>query len=141
MALPPGFVAFGQEKGASHIDVARTSIRKAERIAAMMKNEGLIENSHVLKYFNRLSDLTFLLACFEEKNEVERLKLKNALFSSRWADPAFRTWTMLTGTIIMALVVTIILLILFYKPTPDFNPFIEHMNQMNYIHKPPIELQ
>lgn len=29
--LPPGFVAFGQEKISSHMDVARTAVRKAER--------------------------------------------------------------------------------------------------------------
>lgn len=140
MALPPGFVAFGQEEGASHMDVARTSVRKAERIAAKMKDEGLIENSHILKYFNRLSDLIFLLACFEEKNDVERRKFRHVLFSSKWADPAFRRWAILTGAVILALVVTIILLIFFHNPAPDFSPFIEHMNQMNFIQKPPAEL-
>ncbi|NIO20961.1 MAG: cob(I)yrinic acid a,c-diamide adenosyltransferase, partial [Candidatus Aenigmarchaeota archaeon] len=38
LSLPPGFVAFGQEEGASHMDVARTSVRKAERIAVKMKS-------------------------------------------------------------------------------------------------------
>jgi hypothetical protein len=84
--------------------------------------------------------LTFLLACFEEKNDVEKRKFSNALFSSKWADPAFRRWAILTGAVILALVVIIILLMLFHEPVPDFNPFIEHMNQMNYIHKPPAEL-
>jgi ATP:cob(I)alamin adenosyltransferase len=140
MALPPGFIAFGQEEGASHIDIARTSVRKAERIATKMKDEGLIENSHIFKYFNRLSDLTFLLACFEEKNDVERRKFRYALFSSKWAGPAFRGWTILTGAVILTFVVTIILLLLFHKPAPDFNPFIDHMNQMNSIHQPPAEL-
>jgi len=32
LALPPGFVAFGQNEGSSHLDVARTSIRKVERL-------------------------------------------------------------------------------------------------------------
>jgi ATP:cob(I)alamin adenosyltransferase len=140
MALPPGFVAFGQEEGSSHMDVARTSVRKAERIAARMKDEGLVENSHILKYLNRLSDLTFLLACLEEKNDVERRKLSHSLFSSKWADPAFRRWAILIGAVILALAVIIILLIFFHKPVPDFKPFIEHMNQMDYVHKPPAEL-
>ena len=140
IALPPGFVAFGQKEGASHIDIARTSVRKVERIAAKMKDEGLIENPHILKYFNRLSDLTFLLACFEEKNDLERRKASHALFSSKWADPAFRRWMILTGAVILALVVIIILLMLFHKPVPEFNPFIDHMNQMNLFHQPPAEL-
>ena len=138
--LPLEFVAFGQEEGASHIDIARTSVRKAERIAAKMKDEGLIENSLILKYFNRLSDLTFLLACFEEKNDRERRKFMYTIISSKWADPAFRRWTILIGAILLALVATIILLILFHRPAPDFSPFIEHMKQMNFIHNPPAEL-
>jgi len=114
--LPPGFIAFGQEESASHMDVARTSVRKAERVAAKMKNEGLIENSHILKYLNRLSDLVFLLAGFEEKNEAERGELSHALFPSKWADPAFRRWTILTVAVILALVIIlIILLLLFHK--------------------------
>ena len=140
MALPPGFVAFRQEEGASHMDVARTSVRKTERITARIKNEGLIENSHILKYLNRLSDLTFLLACFEEKNDGERRKFMHTLFPSKWADPAFRRWAILIGALLLALVAIIILLILFHRPAPDFSPFIEHMNQMNFIHNPPAEL-
>jgi len=69
LALPPGFVAFGQNEGSSHLDVARTSIRKVERLAAKMKSEDMIANPNVLKYLNRLSDLIFLLACFEENTE------------------------------------------------------------------------
>jgi cob(I)alamin adenosyltransferase len=42
LALPPGFVAFGQEEGSSHLDVARTSVRKVERMAAKMKSEKMI---------------------------------------------------------------------------------------------------
>ena len=120
LALPPGFVAFGQEESASHMDVARTSIRKAERIAVKMKNEGLVENFHILKYLNRLSDLVFLLASFEEKNAAEREKLNRSLFPAKWADPAFRRWTILTVAIILPLVITIILLLLFHKAAPNF---------------------
>ncbi len=72
LALPPGFVAFGQEEGSSHLDVARTSVRKVERMAVKMKSEKMIENPYILKYLNRLSDLIFLLACFEEKDEEEK---------------------------------------------------------------------
>lgn len=138
MALPPGFVAFGQEEGASHMDVARTSVRKAERIAAKMKNEGLIENSHILKYFNRLSDLTFLLACFEEKSEVERRKVNRAIFSFKWSDPGFRKWTIFSGSIILALIATIVLLLLFHSPAlePTLNQMKEHMEQMDFNHAP-----
>jgi hypothetical protein len=139
LALPPGFVAFGQEEGASHMDVARTSVRKAERIAVKMKSEDMIENSHILKYLNRLSDMIFLLACFEEKSEAEKRKVSQALFPFKWADPTSRKWAILTGSIILALVAMIILLFLFHESAPEVNPIIEHMKQMEFMHRPPTE--
>lgn len=141
LALPPGFVAFGQEESSSHLDVARTSVRKAERTAVKMKSEDLIENSNILKYLNRLSDLIFVLACFEEKNEAERGKIGRALFSFKWSDPTFRKWTIFTGSIILALVAAIILLLVFLKPAPEVTnqPIIDHMKEMDYMHKSPTE--
>lgn len=139
LALPPGFVAFGQEEGASHMDVARTSVRKAERVAVKMKSEDMIENSYILKYLNRLSDLIFLLACFEEKSELEKQKLSRVFLSSKWADPTLRKWTLLTGSIILALAAMIILLFLFHKSAPEVNPIIEHTKQMEFMHRPPAE--
>jgi cob(I)alamin adenosyltransferase len=139
LALPPGFVAFGQEEGASHMDVARTSVRKAERVAVKMKSEDMIENSYILKYLNRLSDLIFLLACFEEKSEAERQKLNRALPSFKWSDPAFRKWALFTGSIILLLAGAIIILSLFHKPAPEVNPIMDHMKQMEFMHKPPVE--
>ncbi len=136
LALPPGFVAFGQEEGASHMDVARTSIRKAERIAVKMKTVDMIQNPHILKYLNRLSDLIFVLACFEEKDETERRKMNRALFSFKWSDPVFRWWTIFSGSIILALVIAIILLLLFHKPAPEVNPVTDHMKQMQFMHQP-----
>jgi len=92
LALPPGFVAFGQEEESSHLDVARASIRKVERMVVKMKDEGLIENSHLLKYLNRLSDLIFLMACFEEKDEEEKRKIKETHFPSHLLNPKW-IWT------------------------------------------------
>lgn len=39
--LPPGFVAFGQQPSPSHMDVARTSVRKVERMVVRMRSEGI----------------------------------------------------------------------------------------------------
>ncbi len=136
LALPPGFVAFGQKEGASHMDVARTSIRKAERIAVKMKTKDMIQNPHILKYLNRLSDLIFVLACFEEKGEEERRKMNRALFSFTWSDPVFRRWTIFSGSIILTLVTAIILLLLFHKPAPEVNSVTDHMKQMEFMHQP-----
>ena len=136
LALPTGFVAFGQEEGASHMDVARTSIRKAERIAVKMKTEDMLKNPLILKYLNRLSDLIFLFACFEEKTGTERKKMNRALFSFTWSDPVFRRWTIFSGSIILALVTTIILVLLFHKPGPEVNSVTDHMKQMEFMHQP-----
>lgn len=136
LALPPGFVDFGQGKDASQMDVARTSIRKAERIAVKMKRRDMINNPYILEYLNRLSDLIFLLACFEEKSDVERRKIRWALFSFKWSDPMFRRWTIFLGSIILALMIAIILLLLFHKPAPEVNPMIEHMREMEFMHQP-----
>jgi cob(I)alamin adenosyltransferase len=137
LALPPGFVAFGQEEGSSHLDVARTSVRKAERMAARMKSENMIENSYILKYLNRLSDLIFLLACLEEKDKEEKRNINRILFSSQLADPLFRKWGIAIGSIILALIITIIFLLILHKPTQQAtSPYPpKHMEQMEDMHK------
>jgi cob(I)alamin adenosyltransferase len=125
LALPPGFVAFGQNEGSSHLDVARTSVRNAERMASKMKSEDLIENTNILKYLNRLSDLIFLLACFEEKEEEEKR-----------ANPLFRKWGIVVASIFFMLIVTIVLLLFFHRPAPQksFDYMQNHMKQMENMH-------
>ena len=88
----------------------------------------MIENPYILKYHNRLSDLMFVLACFEEEGQ-----------GRKWSDPAFRKWTMFAGGIILALVATIIILLFFLKPAPQVNPITEHMKQMESMHQFPPE--
>jgi cob(I)alamin adenosyltransferase len=136
LALPPGFVAFGQEEGSSHMDVARTSVRKSERIAVKMKSEDLIENPYDLKYLNRLSDLIFVLACFEEKDGAERRKIGRTLLSFKWSDPTFREWTIFAGSITLALAAAIILFLVFVKPTLEVTPVTDHMKEMESMHSP-----
>ncbi len=118
LKLPPGFVAFGQEERSAHMDVARTAVRKAERIAVRMAGEGMIGNPSLLKYLNRLSDLIFVLACFEERNEAERQKIDRALFYSHWSDPYVCRLSLIVGSTILALVAIIVLLLLFHRPAP-----------------------
>jgi cob(I)alamin adenosyltransferase len=138
LALPPGFVAFGQNEGSSHLDVARTGVRKVERLAAKMKSDDLIANPNVLKYLNRLSDLIFLLACFEEKDEEEQRQMNRTVFSSQLAVPLSRKWGIAIGSFILALLAIIIFLFFFYKPPPPLatDPIMQkHMEQMeNMMH-------
>lgn len=137
LSLPPGFVAFGQNESASKTDIARTSVRKAERVVSRMKSEGMIGNTCILKYLNRLSDLLFLIACFEEKHDIDRKKIGKALFSSRWSDPLFRKLTISVGSIIISLITIIILILLFHKPAPDSSRGSnEHMQGMERVHQP-----
>jgi len=136
LALPPGFVAFGQNEGSSHLDVARTSIRKVERLAAKMKSDDMIANPNVLKYLNRLSDLIFLLACFEEKGEEEKHRINQSLFSSLLTNPFSRKWTIAAASIIFALTVAIVLILFFHRPAPheSFNSMQNHMKKMESMH-------
>ncbi len=137
LALPPGFVAFGQEESSSHLDVARTSVRKVERMAAKMKSEKMIENPYILKYLNRLSDLIFLLACFEEKDEEEKRKMNRTVISSQLANPLFRRWLIAMGSIALTLIGAIIFFWFFNKPAPEATyPYMQkHMEQMDNMHK------
>ena len=52
----------------AQIDVGRTIIRRAERNAARLKNEGLVNNPNIHQYLNRLADMLFVLARYEEQN-------------------------------------------------------------------------
>lgn len=117
--LPPGFIAFGQEESSAQLDVARTSVRKAERMASEMNSEGMIKNPYLLKYLNRLSDLVFLLASFEEKEQSERRQLTRDHFPVLWRDPVFRKWTLWLGSFALALIVVIVLLLLFHGQAPQ----------------------
>jgi cob(I)alamin adenosyltransferase len=56
------FVIPGATPAAAAIDLARTMLRRAERRAVSLSRAGELENSEVLRYLNRCSDLLFMLA-------------------------------------------------------------------------------
>ena len=66
VTLKNEFIYPGETVISAQIDVARTIIRRAERKAAKLKMEKLIENDHVHQYLNRLADMLFTLARYEE---------------------------------------------------------------------------
>ncbi|MDA8239312.1 MAG: cob(I)yrinic acid a,c-diamide adenosyltransferase [Nitrospiraceae bacterium] len=127
LALPPGFVAFGGEECSAKLDVARTAVRKAERTAVKMSGEKLIERPFVLKYLNRLSDLLFVLACYEEKSSEDRRRIGHALLRLRFSDPAMRRFAIFAIAVIFILVVVIILVLMFHRPVSDT---MKHMQEM-----------
>jgi cob(I)alamin adenosyltransferase len=51
------------------LDLARTVIRRAERMTAKLLHDGAVANPELLRYLNRLSDLVFVLARYEEAGE------------------------------------------------------------------------
>ncbi len=60
------FILPGATPASAAIDVGRTIVRRGERQLARMHHAGTIVNPAVLTYLNRLSDLLFVLARFEE---------------------------------------------------------------------------
>jgi len=67
--LKDEFIYPGETVVSAQIDVARTIIRRAERKAGRLKSEGLIANDEILRHLNRLADMIFVLARFEEQRE------------------------------------------------------------------------
>lgn len=65
--LPPHFVLPGDTVPGGALDVARTVVRRAERLAVRLSHEGEVDNPEVLSYLNRLSSLLFILARFEDR--------------------------------------------------------------------------
>jgi cob(I)alamin adenosyltransferase len=51
------------------IDLARAIVRRAERKAVRLFQEKIIDNVDVLRFLNRLADLLFTLARYEENQE------------------------------------------------------------------------
>jgi cob(I)alamin adenosyltransferase len=70
--LPGEFVLPGATGGAAALDLARTVVRRAEREAVAMNREGLVPDPEILRYLNRVSDLLYSLARFEEAERGRR---------------------------------------------------------------------
>lgn len=66
ITIPKAFIIPGKTKASAAVDLARTIVRRAERRAVQLKEEGLLPNENILKYLNRLADLLFTLARYEE---------------------------------------------------------------------------
>lgn len=64
--LRPEFVLPGETSGAAALDLARSIVRRAERQAVALTRAGEVDDDEVLRYLNRVSDLLFALARFEE---------------------------------------------------------------------------
>ena len=66
VSIPKEFVAAGDSLAGAALDVARTVVRRAERVLARLAHEGALPGPDGIAYLNRLSSLLFGLARFED---------------------------------------------------------------------------
>jgi cob(I)alamin adenosyltransferase len=64
--IPNKFIIPGDTLDGAALDMARAIIRRAERMAVKLLHDGVIQNTEVVRYLNRLSDLIFILARYVE---------------------------------------------------------------------------
>jgi len=69
--LPPKFVISGGTTLSAQLDVARTTIRRAERRVVELKDRDGLASEAVLRYLNRASDLAFAMARFADVDDPE----------------------------------------------------------------------
>jgi cob(I)alamin adenosyltransferase len=63
---PQEFVLPGENPIAAALDLARTVVRRAERQAVAARSAGWLDESEVVPYLNRLADLVYTLARWQE---------------------------------------------------------------------------
>lgn len=64
--LPPQFVIPGGNQLSAQLDVARTTIRRAERRISALKESGDLAGETVIHFVNRASDLAYAMARFTD---------------------------------------------------------------------------
>ena len=71
--MPKVFILPGGSQPSAAIDLARCVIRTAERRVVAMHEQGLLTNDLIMTYLNRLGDLLFVLARYEDRElPIER---------------------------------------------------------------------
>jgi cob(I)alamin adenosyltransferase len=69
ITMPKEFVVPGETPASAGLELARTTLRRAERRAVSLQRQGLIPGPHLLPYLNRLADLLWVLARAAEQAE------------------------------------------------------------------------
>ncbi|MSQ34086.1 MAG: cob(I)yrinic acid a,c-diamide adenosyltransferase [Dehalococcoidia bacterium] len=64
--MPTAFIAPGTNPASAALDLARAVLRRAERRLVTLHRQGGTQNPALLQYLNRLNDLVYMLARFEE---------------------------------------------------------------------------
>jgi cob(I)alamin adenosyltransferase len=69
--LPPKFVIPGGTTLSAQLDVARATLRRAERRIVALNEAGELDDSALLSYINRAADLLFAMARYADVREPE----------------------------------------------------------------------
>lgn len=67
--IPNKFIIPGDTMVGAALDLARTIIRRAERLTARLEHQGALGETQALRYLNRLSDMVFILARYVEAKD------------------------------------------------------------------------
>ena len=65
--LPRAFIVPGASPASGALDLARSLVRRAERRVVALQQEDMLANQEILRYLNRLSDLLFIIARYEDR--------------------------------------------------------------------------
>ncbi len=65
--MPKAFIVPGDSVGGATLEIARTVVRRAERLVARLTHEAEVRDDTPLRYLNRLSSLLFVLARIEDR--------------------------------------------------------------------------
>ena len=64
--IPEEFIIPGSNLASAALDMSRAIVRRAERRVVTLNEKGEVKNEAILQYLNRLADLLFILARYEE---------------------------------------------------------------------------
>jgi len=64
--VPKSFIIPGSNLGSGWLDLSRAIVRRAERRVVELEENNEVRNGAILQYLNRLADLLFILARYEE---------------------------------------------------------------------------
>ena len=65
--LPRASIVPGASPGSSALDLARSFVRRTERLVVGLERSGMLGNPEVLRYLNRLADYLFILGRYEDR--------------------------------------------------------------------------
>lgn len=68
VSIPNEFILPGDSTAGGAMALARTVVRRAERLVAQLTHLGELENRGILSYLNRLSSLCFILELLENQS-------------------------------------------------------------------------